>query len=185
LCFWNTPATCSAGLEGTFLASRLLASLDFDLWPGNLGDEPITDYFTIDDFVKAHELFQDPEWDGEPVAPEPKEPQGKQPGGTKEPPAPYNPNPGPKPKWEMIRVELSDGRARNIQHMTCTTFWHPDGMPMTAYQFVEALFGERDECLEKRFSSNNFPLRSGNCQALIRAIEKSNPKVKETMERFR
>src|SRR5438477_4929410 len=28
-------------------------------------------YFTIYDFVKAHQLFSDPEWDGEPVAPEP------------------------------------------------------------------------------------------------------------------
>src|ERR1700694_5592548 len=30
------------------------------------------DYFTIYDFVKAHHHFSDPEWDGEPIAPEPK-----------------------------------------------------------------------------------------------------------------
>ena len=29
------------------------------------------DHFTIYDFVKAHHLFSDPEWDGEPIAPEP------------------------------------------------------------------------------------------------------------------
>lgn len=29
------------------------------------------DYFTIFDFVKAYEHFNDPEWDGEPLAPEP------------------------------------------------------------------------------------------------------------------
>ena len=29
------------------------------------------DYFTIYDFVKAHQHFSDPEWDGEPAAPEP------------------------------------------------------------------------------------------------------------------
>src|SRR5690606_17676873 len=29
------------------------------------------DYFTVYDFVKAYELFNDPEWDGEPLAPEP------------------------------------------------------------------------------------------------------------------
>ena len=28
------------------------------------------DYFTIYDFVKAHEHFNDPEWDGEPLEPE-------------------------------------------------------------------------------------------------------------------
>ena len=30
------------------------------------------DYFTIHDFVKAHHLFSDPEWDGEPVEPQPR-----------------------------------------------------------------------------------------------------------------
>jgi len=29
------------------------------------------DYFTIYDFVKAHHHFSDPEWDGEPVEPDP------------------------------------------------------------------------------------------------------------------
>src|SRR5438094_3379566 len=32
------------------------------------------DYFTIYDFVKAHHHFSDPEWDGEPIEPEPKQP---------------------------------------------------------------------------------------------------------------
>ena len=31
------------------------------------------DYFTIYDFVKAHHHFSDPEWDGEPIEPEPTE----------------------------------------------------------------------------------------------------------------
>src|SRR5260370_240452 len=31
------------------------------------------DYFTIYDFVRAHHHFNDPEWDGEPVEPEPRE----------------------------------------------------------------------------------------------------------------
>ena len=30
------------------------------------------DYFTIYDFVKAYEHFNDPEWDGEPLEPEPR-----------------------------------------------------------------------------------------------------------------
>jgi type I restriction enzyme R subunit len=33
------------------------------------------DFFTIWDFVKAHENFNDPEWDGEPLEPEPREPR--------------------------------------------------------------------------------------------------------------
>ena len=34
------------------------------------------DYFTIYDFVKAYEHFNDPEWDGEPVEPVPPRPRG-------------------------------------------------------------------------------------------------------------
>ncbi len=101
------------------------------------------DYFTIYDFVKAHQHFLDPEWDGEPIAPEP-------PGPGPEPPPPKPPideegegegpeTPPPKPR---IVVKLSDGKARTIQAMTATSFWHPDGTPMSAAQFLEHLFGE-------------------------------------------
>ena len=102
------------------------------------------DYFTIYDFVKAHHHFSDPEWDGEPVEPEPAEPK---------PPKPYPPdetagNPKmsdgseSKPRPAKIKVKLADGKARTIQHMMCTTFWHPDGTPMSAQQFMELLFGK-------------------------------------------
>ena len=30
------------------------------------------EYFIIFDVVKAHELFEDPQWDGDPLAPDPK-----------------------------------------------------------------------------------------------------------------
>jgi type I restriction enzyme, R subunit len=42
---------------------------------------------------------------------------------------------------KKIKVKLADGKERTIQHMTATSFWHPDGMPMSAQQFMEALFG--------------------------------------------
>jgi type I restriction enzyme R subunit len=42
-------------------------------------------------------------------------------------------------------VKLADGKARTIEHMTCTTFWHPDGTPMSAQQFMELLFGRLPE----------------------------------------
>lgn len=38
-------------------------------------------------------------------------------------------------------MKLADGKARTIQHMTMTSFWHPDGTPMSAQQFMEMLFG--------------------------------------------
>ena len=39
-------------------------------------------------------------------------------------------------------MELADGKSRSIQHMTVTSFWHPDGTPMSAQQFMEAMFGK-------------------------------------------
>jgi type I restriction enzyme R subunit len=42
-------------------------------------------------------------------------------------------------------VKLADGKERTIQHMMATTFWSPDGKPMSATQFIEKLFGELPE----------------------------------------
>jgi type I restriction enzyme, R subunit len=95
------------------------------------------DYFTIYDFVKAHHHFSDPEWDGEPLEPEPKTPQP-------DPPPPFPPGPGPEPgpHRQKISVKLADGKARTIQHMMVTSFWHPDGTPISAQQFMKMLFGK-------------------------------------------
>ena len=94
------------------------------------------DYFTIYDFVKAHHHFNDPEWDGEPEAPEPAIPGGDGPKPPREPKEPGEERP------TKIRIKLADGKARTIQHMMSTTFWHPDGTPMSAQQFMEMLFGK-------------------------------------------
>ena len=100
------------------------------------------DYFTIYDFVKAHHHFNDPEWDGEPIEPEPNPEPRPQP----EPiPGPDGPAPDPGPRPQKIKVKLADGKARTIQHMMATSFWHPDGTPMSAQQFMEMLFGELPE----------------------------------------
>jgi len=99
------------------------------------------DYFTIHDFVEAHHHFNDPEWDGEPIEPEPKEPRQRTPGT----PKPPGPEPEPDPPRQKIKVKLADGKARTIQHMICTTFWHSDGTPMSAQQFMELLFGKLPE----------------------------------------
>jgi type I restriction enzyme R subunit len=97
------------------------------------------DYFTIYDFVKAHHHFNDPDWDGEPLEPEPKLlPMSPPPLW---PPLPPGPGPEPGPRRQKIKVKLADGKARTIQHMMVTSFWHPDGTPMSAQQFMEMLFG--------------------------------------------
>ena len=94
------------------------------------------DYFTIYDFVKAHHHFNDPEWDGEPEAPEPAIPGGDV------PKPPSKPTELGEERPAKIRIKLADGKARTIQHMMSTTFWHPDGTPMSAQQFMEMLFGK-------------------------------------------
>ena len=100
------------------------------------------DYFTIYDFVKAHHHFSDPEWDGEPIEPEPNEAgpvlAPRPPLEAREPAAEYQ-------KRQKIKVKLADGKERTIQHMMVTSFWHPDGTPMSAQQFMEALFGKLPE----------------------------------------
>ncbi|MGH7000655.1 MAG: type I restriction-modification enzyme R subunit C-terminal domain-containing protein, partial [Stellaceae bacterium] len=45
--------------------------------------------------------------------------------------------------------------ARTIQHMMATSFWHPDGTPMSAPQFMEMLFGKLPE-----FFKNEAELRA-------------------------
>jgi type I restriction enzyme, R subunit len=99
------------------------------------------DYFTIYDFVKAHHHFSDPEWDGEPLAPEPKE-SGPAKVSVSEPAPPQQPLVEHRGR---AKVRLADGKERSIQHMMMTTFWHPDGTPMSAHQFMELLFGKLPE----------------------------------------
>ncbi|MFM8365151.1 MAG: EcoAI/FtnUII family type I restriction enzme subunit R, partial [Verrucomicrobiota bacterium] len=123
------------------------------------------DYFTIYDFVKAHLHFSDPEWDGEPDPPEAEDTCaacGKDPCVCVKPPPGPCPEcgerpcvcpPEPCPKCgqrpcvclKKTKVKLADGKERTIQHMTCTSFWHPDGTPMSAQQFMEMLFGKLPE----------------------------------------
>jgi type I restriction enzyme R subunit len=50
-----------------------------------------------------------------------------------------------QPRRRKGKVKLADGKARTIQHMMVTTFWHPDGAPMSAQQFLEMLFGRLPE----------------------------------------
>ncbi len=97
--------------------------------------------FTIYDFVKAYHHFSDPEWDGEPIEPEPPPEPKFQP----VPPPEPGPTSDPVPRAQKIKVILADGKARTIQHMMMTSFWHPDGTPMSAQQFMEMLFGRLPE----------------------------------------
>jgi type I restriction enzyme R subunit len=100
------------------------------------------DYFTIHDFVKAHHHFSDPEWDGEPEDQTTEKPKGF---GEEKEPWPTDGadddggDEGPKPR--KLIVKLADGKERTLQHIVATTFWSPDGTPISAKQFLEGLYG--------------------------------------------
>jgi type I restriction enzyme, R subunit len=99
------------------------------------------DYFTIYDFVKAYEHFNDPEWDGEPLEPvvtASKTPSEKPDKESKT----VDDGGGPKERPTKIKMVLADGKERSIQSMMATTFWSPDGKPISANQMIEKLFGE-------------------------------------------
>jgi type I restriction enzyme, R subunit len=96
------------------------------------------DYFTIYDFVKAYEHFNDPEWDGEPMEPVIAEPRLPKQPGYEEEGREYEP-PAERPK--QIKIKLADGKERTIQHMMATSYWSPDGKPISANQMVENLYG--------------------------------------------
>jgi type I restriction enzyme R subunit len=99
------------------------------------------DYFTIYDFVKAYEHFNDPEWDGEPMEPEPvtrRPEREKEEGFNDDGDGEYEPPQRP----QKIKITLADGKERTIQSMMATTYWDPSGRPISANQMIEALYGE-------------------------------------------
>jgi type I restriction enzyme R subunit len=116
------------------------------------------DYFTIYDFVKAHLRFLDEDWDGPPEQDEPCPKCGKYPCVCEKTPpkacevcgqspcecpcATCGKRPCECERRKKVKVKLADGKARNIQSMMVTSFWHPDGTPMSSQQFMELLFGK-------------------------------------------
>ena len=101
------------------------------------------DYFTIIDFVKAHHHFNDPDWDGEPIA-EAGNDANENTGHEKAP----RKHETSREEYEVprkIKVKLRDGKERSIQHMMATTYMSGDGSMMSAAQFLESLFGALPE----------------------------------------
>ena len=98
------------------------------------------DYFTIYDFVDAHQRFLDPEWDGEPE--EPVEPQPRE----SKPKEDVSPITDDEERLDghnkKVRIRLKGGKELEINHTTQTMFWDANGTPITSEQFLNNLFGE-------------------------------------------
>lgn len=151
------------------------------------------DFFSIYDFVKAHQNFADPEWDGEPEASDDdctvcgdvpcsceKEPCdvcgfdpcvcpkaacgdcGNEPCTCEITPClkcgnnPCSCEPEECPDCgnlpctckEKILIKLSDGKTRQILHISSVMYWSPDGKPITAKEFVERMFDDLPDFFE-------------------------------------
>ena len=113
-------------------------------------------YFTIYDFVKAYENFQDPAWDGdEDVEDEPLvdgyELRDDEENLLEDPGREYRPRKS-KPddaeeeeKPEKLEIRLSSGHTMSIKHIKSDMFWGPDGVPVSAEEFLRMMFGKLPE----------------------------------------
>ncbi len=128
------------------------------------------DFFTLYDFVGAHKHFLDPEWDGDAIKCEKCDelicicedgPCNK----CNESPCVCKPTVCAKcnkqpcecepetcikcgyapcrcnPPKRMIKVELSRGKVLELDSMVQTSFWSAEGKPISANEFLTALFG--------------------------------------------
>ncbi len=156
------------------------------------------DYFTIYDFVKAYLNFNDPEWDGEPIEPEPPKP-GPEPKPcnicgqiscicVKEPEPPCevcdnSPCTCENPPRRMIKVKLADGKIRELQHMVSTSFWSPDGKPISAEEFLQYMFGTLPELFKSENELREIWSRPDTRKRLLEEL-KEKGFAKQQLEEF-
>lgn len=100
------------------------------------------DYFTVYDFVGASELFEDDDWDGEPLEPVPPKGAGSGSGsGSSGSGSGSGSSSGSRKSVEIV-VELGARRKKKITSTLETKFYMADGRLISAKEFVEILFGE-------------------------------------------
>ncbi|BAZ36863.1 type I site-specific restriction-modification system restriction subunit (plasmid) [Calothrix sp. NIES-4101] len=137
------------------------------------------DYFTIYDFVKAYEHFSDPEWDGEPEEPVIVEKPERSKDTTK---TPNEDKTGEEERPQKIKVKLADGKDRFFQNKIATTFWSPDGKPISAAEFVEKLFGEIPELFQDEKELRRIWSRPDTRKALLDGLAEKGYGERELTE---
>jgi type I restriction enzyme, R subunit len=156
------------------------------------------DYFTIYDFVKAYLNFSDPEWDGEPLNPEPiqtkSEPkQCKNCGQNSciclkepEPPCYVCGNEhcvcDNQPK-RMIKIKLADGKIRELDSTVRTLFYSADGTPISSEEYLQNLFGTLPEIFKSENELRAIWSRPDTRKKLLEEL-KEKGFAKEQLEEF-
>lgn len=128
------------------------------------------DYFTIYDFCKNYEMFEDPEWDGEPIDPVERPDRPEKPEGEGEDIIGEPIMPEPEPENKTVVIKLANGTARTIQHMASTSFWGVDGKPISPAQFIEKLFGELPELFKNEDELKNLWGQPDTRKALMQGL---------------
>jgi type I restriction enzyme R subunit len=98
------------------------------------------DYFTIIDFRGATNKFYDDDWDGEPLPPEPRDPDdgGDDDGNDSGDPLPTDP---PRPQKERLTVRLGESRELRIIDVE-VRYIDETGRPLSAQQFVDRILSK-------------------------------------------
>ena len=160
------------------------------------------DYFTLYDYVGAHKHFLDPEWDGEPLEPEPckkcsqtpcvcepwvckecgQSPCACEKGGEAERceicgKAPCECIREPKPL--MVKVQLADGKVRELDSMVQTSFWSPDGKPISSQEFLESLFSSLPEFFKNEDELRAIWSRPDTRKKLLQRLDESGHSVSQ------
>ncbi|MDR5901638.1 EcoAI/FtnUII family type I restriction enzme subunit R [Halomonas icarae] len=166
------------------------------------------DHFTILDFVRAYEHFSDPEWDGEPAAPEPCGRCGETPcvcvvrppepcGECGNRPCTCEPEvPAPCPVCgeapclceggpggrSVVEIELAPGKVRQLQYMSATTFWSPDGTPISAADFIRRLYGDLPALFQDEETLRELWSRPDTRQGLLDSLAERGYGVEQLKE---
>jgi len=136
-------------------------------------------YFTIFDYEDAYLKFFDEEWDGEPADPPPSGKSGEQ-VEKKEDEEPKEKG----PKKEKIKIDLSDGREREIRHTTRTFYFGNDGQALSAQDFISELY---DTCMLPDIFQSEDKLRQqwsipSTRKALLQKLEQAGFSVDDLIE---
>jgi len=97
-------------------------------------------FFTVIDFVNAYQLFNDPDWDGDPLEPVPTIPRPPiTPSPDPIPPEPPIDGPeDPEPR-QKLKIKLADGKEREIYSESSSMFI-VDGEVVGAKEFLEKIY---------------------------------------------
>ena len=98
------------------------------------------DYFTIYDYVDACKLFEDPEWDGDPIDPILLVNQETQKGNLYG--DPLNRQNDPEDPKQKIKIKLAEGKLIEIRPIQSTLFMDASGKTLTVHEFIKNLYGQ-------------------------------------------